>query len=120
MPPEDQDSTGRSRPQAPPKPLWFRRARQAGVGVLFGLLSAGVLAHLIFLPHVLTAGTLVCFVAAGVIGVRAAGRDPNLPAGPAPGTSARPFLAQAGRVALVVALFAAGVALWVLRLQLLG
>lgn len=120
MQPRDREPTSSPPPRVQPKPLWFRRARQVGVGVLFGLLSAGVLAHLIFLPHPLTAGALVCFMAAGVVGVRAAGRDPNLPVPPASDTPGRPFLVQVGWIALVVALFGLGTALWIIRLEALS
>jgi hypothetical protein len=72
------------------------------------------------LPHILTAGAMLCFAAAAVVGVRTMGRSPKLAGKPRPCEHMRPLFAHFRRLVLIFVLFLGGIGLFMLRGYLHG
>jgi hypothetical protein len=116
---QDREPAGDS-PEIELEPLSLRQLKQVRFAVGFGGLSVAMLVHLILLPHILTAGAMLCFAAAAVVSVRAMGRSPKLTGKPRPREHMRPLFAHFRRIVLILVLFGGGILLFVLRGYLHG
>jgi hypothetical protein len=116
---QDREPTGDS-PEIELEPLSLRQLQQFRFAVGFGGMSVFMLVHLILLPHILTAGAMLCFAAAAVVSVRTMGRSPKLTGKPRPREHMRPLFAHFRRLVLILVLFVGGILLFVLRGYLHG